>query len=127
MSASKTKAPATNLQTIEPTWTLARWGIDIIRKLLAAQENLQYLVVVVEYFTKWIEAKPVTNISSFIMKKFLWQNIIYRFGVLRHITVDNGTQFDSQNFREYCESLGIQLCFASVKHPQSNGVVERAN
>jgi hypothetical protein len=80
----------------------------------------------VEYFTKWIEAKPVTNISSSTMKKFLWQNIICRL-VPRHITVDNGTQFDTQNFRDYCESLEIQLCFASVKHPQSNCAVERAN
>jgi transposase InsO family protein len=61
------------------------------------------------------------------MKNFFWQNIICRFRVPRHITVDNRTQFDSQNFREYCESLGIQLCFASVKHPQLNGAVERAN
>jgi hypothetical protein len=127
MSASKTKAPTTNLRTIEPTWPLARWGIDIIEKLSAAQGNLQYAVVAVEYFTKWIKAKPVTNMLSFTMKKFLWQNIICCFRVLRHITVDNGTQFDSQNFREYYESLGIQLCFASVKHPQSNGAVERAN
>jgi IS30 family transposase len=124
MSTSKVKAPATNLQTIEPTWPLARWGIDIIGKLPTTQGNLQYAVVAVEYFTKWIKAKPMTNMSSFTMKKFLWQNIIYRFRVSRHITVDNGTQFDSQNFREYCESLGIQLCFASVKHPQSNGAVE---
>jgi IS30 family transposase len=124
MSANKTKAPATNLQTIEPTRPLARWGIYIIEKLPAAQENLQYAVGAVEYFTKWIEAKPVTNMSSFTMKKFLWQNIICRFGVPRHITVDNGTQFDSQNFIEYCENLGIQLYFASVKHPQSNGAVE---
>jgi transposase InsO family protein len=65
--------------------------------------------------------------SSFTMKKFIWQNIICCFGVPRHITVDNRTQFDSQNFREYCGSLGIQLCFASVKHPQSNVAVERAN
>jgi IS30 family transposase len=127
MSASKVKAPVINLQTIEPTWPLARWRIDIIGKLPTAQGNLQYAVVTVEYFTKWIETKLVTNMSSFTMKKFLWQNIICRFGVLRHITVDNGTQFDSQNFREYCESLGIQLCFASVKQPRSNGVVERAN
>jgi IS30 family transposase len=111
MSASKVKALATNLQTIEPTGPLARWGIDIIGKLSTAQGNLQYVVVAVEYFTKWIEAKPV------IMKKFLWQNIICHFRVPRHITVDNGTQFDSQNFREYYESLGIQLWFASVKHP----------
>jgi IS30 family transposase len=115
MSASKTKAPAINLQTIEPTWPLARWGIDIIGKLPVAQENLQYAVVAVEYFTKWIEAKAVTNMSSSTMKKFLWQNIMCRFGVPRHITVDNGTQFDSQNFRNYYENLGIQLYFISVK------------
>ena len=57
MSASKIRAPATNLQTIEPTWPLARWGIDIIGKLPLAQGNFQYAVVAVEYFTKWIEAK----------------------------------------------------------------------
>ena len=45
----------------------------------------------------------------------------------RHITVDNGTQFDSQDFRKYCQNMGIQLCFASLRHPQSNGAVERAN
>jgi hypothetical protein len=127
MSASKAKAPATNLQIIEPTWPLARGRIDIIGKLPAAQGNLQYAVVAVEYFTKWIDAKPVINMSSFTMKKFLWQNIICRFRVPRQITVDNRTQFDSQNFREYCESLGIQLCFISVKQSQSNGAIERAN
>jgi hypothetical protein len=86
------------LQTIKPTWPLARWGIDIIGKLPIAQGNYQYAIVAVEYFTKWIEAKPITNISSYI-EKFLGQNIICRFGVPRHITVDNGTQFDSEDFR----------------------------
>jgi len=127
MSVSKIIAPATSIQTIEPTWPLARWGINIIGKLPLAQGNFQYAVVAVEYFTKWIKAKPVTNMSSFIMKTFLWQNIICRFGVPRHITVDNGTQFDSQDFRNYCQNMGIQLCFALVRHPQSNGAVERAN
>ena len=61
------------------------------------------------------------------MKKFLWQNIICRFGVPRHITGDNGTQFDSQDFRNYYQNMGIQLCFTSVRPPQSNGVVERVN
>ena len=88
---SKIRAPATNLQIMEPTWPLARWGIDIIGKLPLAQGNYQYAVIVVEYFTKWIEVKLITNMSSFTMKKFLWQNIICGFGVPRHITVDNGT------------------------------------
>ena len=76
MFASKIRAPSTNLQTIEPTWPLARWKIDIIGKLPLAQGNFPYAVVAVEYFTKWIEAKLVTNMSSFTMKKFLWQNIM---------------------------------------------------
>ena len=71
MSASKIRAPATNLQTIEPTWPFARWGIDIIGKLPLAQGNFQYAVVAVEYFTKWIEAKLVTNMSSFTMNFFM--------------------------------------------------------
>jgi transposase InsO family protein len=65
--------------------------------------------------------------SSTTMWKFLWQNIICHFGVPRQITVDNGTQFDSEDFRTFYHSVGIQLCFASVRHPKSNGAGEREN
>jgi transposase InsO family protein len=47
--------------------------------------------------------------------------------VPKELTVDNGKQFDCQDFREYCRSIGTKLCFASIYHPQSNGAVERAN
>ncbi len=43
------------------------------------------------------------------------------------ITVDNGTQFDSEAFREFCDRIGTKIHFASVRHPESNGLVERAN
>jgi hypothetical protein len=49
------------------------------------------------------------------------------FGVPNQIITDNGTQFKSQHFQEYCKDIGIQLCFTSVAHPRSNGQVERAN
>ena len=81
----------------------------------------------VEYFTKWIEAKPLINITSETIRKFFWQNIICRFKVPQEITIDNGKQFDSQLFREFCYSVGTKAIFASVYHPQSNGAVERAN
>ena len=81
----------------------------------------------VEYFTKWIEAKPLVTITSEFVRKFFWQNIISRFGVPGQLTVDNGKQFDSQHFREFCHSVGTKLLFASIYHPQSNGAVERAN
>jgi hypothetical protein len=55
------------------------------------------------------------------------RSIVCRFGVPNRVITDNGTQFTSQYFQEYCEDMGIQLCFASVAHPRSNGQVERAN
>jgi transposase InsO family protein len=81
----------------------------------------------VDYFTKWVEAKPLANIKAPTIQKFFWQNIICRFGVPRELTVDNGKQFDCYTFKEYCKSLGTHAKFSSVYHPQSNGAVERAN
>jgi hypothetical protein len=60
-------------------------------------------------------------------QKFFWQNIVCRFGVPSELTVDNGKQFDSQDFRDFCFSIGTKPVFASVYHQQSNSVVERAN
>jgi len=50
----------------------------------------KFVVVAIYYFTRWIEAKPLATITSEAVKKFFWQNIIYRFEVPRTLTVDNG-------------------------------------
>jgi hypothetical protein len=92
-----------------------------------AQGNLKFTFVVVEYFTKWIESRAVSIITSKTAHKFFWQNISCRFGVPSELIVDNGKQFDSQDFRDFCFSIGTKPVFASVYHPQSNGIVERAN
>jgi transposase InsO family protein len=74
-----------------------------------------------------VEAEALANITAPTIQKFFWQNIICRFGVPRELTVDNGKQFDGYSFKEYCKTLGTHAKFSSVYHPQSNGVVERAN
>ena len=96
-----------------PTTTFTRWN--------------KFVVVAIEYFTRWIEAKPLATITSETVKKFFWQNIICRFGVPRTLTVDNGKQFDSDKFKEFCQSIGTKIAFASVYHLESNGAMERAN
>ena len=68
----------------------------------------------------------MVNITKKSAVAFL-KSIVCRFGVLNRIIADNGTQFKSRLFQEYCEDIGIQLYFASVAHPRSNGQVERAN
>ncbi|GKF18583.1 reverse transcriptase domain-containing protein, partial [Tanacetum coccineum] len=80
-----------------------------------------------DYFTKWIEAKPVATITGNQVKKFVWENIVCRFGLPGEIISDNGKQFRDNPFKDWCEKLCIQQHFASVKHPQTNGLVERAN
>ena len=72
--------------------------MDLVGPLPTAQGNYKFAVVAVEYFTKWVEAKLLVNITSEAIRKFFWQNIICRFGVPKELTVDNGKQFDSQNF-----------------------------
>jgi hypothetical protein len=49
----------------------------------------KFAIVAVEYFTRWIEARPLATIMSETVKKFFWQNIIYRFGVPQSLIVDN--------------------------------------
>jgi hypothetical protein len=68
----------------------------------------------------------VVNITQGATVAFL-KSIVCRFGVPNHVIMDNGTQFKSQLFQEYCEGIGTQLCFASMAHPRSNGQDERAN
>lgn len=72
---------------------MQKWGIDIVRQLSTAQGNYKYAIVTLEYFSKWIEVKPVANITVPTIKKFLWQNIICRFGVPREIVQDNAKNF----------------------------------
>jgi BRCT domain type II-containing protein len=88
-------------QLIKPTWPLQRWGLDLLGPLPRAQGNLKYVVVAVEYFSKWIEAKPLAIITSVTVQKFFWQNIVCRFGMPKAITVDNGTQFDVKAFKNF--------------------------
>jgi ribonuclease HI len=121
------KQPSSLTQLIQPTWPLQRWGLDLLGPLPPAQGNLRYVVVAVEYFSKWIEVKPLATITSVTVQKFFWQNIVCRFGVPKAITVDNGTHFDAKAFKEFCDQIGMKIHFASVRHLESNGLVERAN
>src|SRR5688500_659336 len=58
------KQPSSLTQLIQPTWPLQRWGLDLLGPLPPAQGNLRYVVVAVEYFSKWIEEKPLATITS---------------------------------------------------------------
>jgi transposase InsO family protein len=95
----------------------------LLGPLPPAQGNLKYVVVPVEYFSKWIEAKSLATITSATVQKFFWRNIVCRFGVPKAITVDNGAQFGAKTFKDFCVQIGTKIHFALVRHPESNGLV----
>jgi ribonuclease HI len=66
------KQPSSLTQLIQPTWPLQRWDLDLLGPLPPAQGNLKYVVVAVEYFSKWIEAKPLATITSATVQIFFW-------------------------------------------------------
>jgi transposase InsO family protein len=84
------------------------------------------MLVAVDKFTKCVEAAPVTTQDSTTAINFI-KSIVFRFGVPHNIITDNGTNFTSKEFKNYCECMGIKLKFASVAHPKTNGKVEKAN
>jgi hypothetical protein len=121
------RAPMQLSQLIAPSRPLQRWGIDIVGKLTLAQGNYTFTIIAVEYITKCVKVKPVTNITSATIQKFFWQNIICRYGVPQQITIDNAKYADSVMFKDFCHLVRTKVSFAYVYHPQSNGAVERAN
>ena len=69
--------------------------------------NKKYLLVGIDYFTKWVEAESLANIKDVDAKRFVLKNIVARFGVPYVLFSDNGLQFDSKMFRRYCGKLEI--------------------
>jgi hypothetical protein len=124
--AKQIHTPAQALQMIPPSWPFAVWRVDILGPFPRAFGGYRFLFVAIDKFTKWPEATLVVSITQGAAVAFL-KSIVCRFGVPSRIITNNGTQFTSRLFQEYCEGIGTQLCFASVAHPRSNSQVERAN
>ncbi|GJU17356.1 retrovirus-related pol polyprotein from transposon TNT 1-94 [Tanacetum coccineum] len=119
--------PQQPLTPITAPWPFYKWGIDIAGPFPEGPGKVKFLIVAMDYFTKWIKAKAVSTITGNQVKKFVWDNIVCRFGLPGEIVSDNGKQFSDNPFKDWCEKLNITQRFASVRHMQSNRLVERAN
>ena len=80
-----------------------------------------------DYFIKWAEAKTLANIRDVDVKKFVWRNIVIRFGVPKSLVSDNGLQFNSKAFCKFCSDFGIKNRYSTPTYLQSNGQVEANN
>ena len=108
-------------------WPFSQWGIDIVGPLPTALAQKKLLLVATDYFSKWIEAESFASIKDKDVTQFIWKNIVYRFGIPRSIVLDNGPQFDSRAYRNFCKKLKIKNLYSTLWYPQSNGQEEASN
>ena len=101
--------PGGILNPLSNPWPFVQWGLDIVGPFPKAVGNKKYLLVDTDYFTKWVKAKPLANIRDVDAKRFVWKNIVTRFGIPHVLISDNGLQFDSKMFRKYCGELGLLI------------------
>uniref|UniRef100_A0A2N9HBH6 RNA-directed DNA polymerase n=1 Tax=Fagus sylvatica TaxID=28930 RepID=A0A2N9HBH6_FAGSY len=120
-------SPPETLTPMTAPWPFAQWGLDIMGPLPVGRRQLKFLVVGIDYFTKWVEAEPLATITEKNIRAFVWKAIICRFGIPKAFISDNGRQFDNSPFREFCAELGIHNHYSSPGHPQANGQVEVTN
>ncbi|KAJ9553497.1 hypothetical protein OSB04_017542, partial [Centaurea solstitialis] len=119
--------PSEPLHSVLIPWPFMRWGMDIVGKLPPAPGQKVYLLVLTDYFSKWIEAAAFSQVRDKEVISFIQTNIIYRFGVPSEIMCDNGSQFISERTRKFCDERGIRLITSTPRYPQSNGLAESSN
>ena len=125
--ASISKAHPEKLTIMTSPCPFAVWQINLIGQLPKARGSIQYAVIVIDYFTKWVEDKALTSITPAKIKEFVYKNIISRYGVPHTMVSDKDNQFNYNEFKEFRNNLKIKKVFSSVARPQANRQVEVIN
>ena len=102
------------------------WGLDLVGPLQREPESYTHLLVTVDKFAKWIEARSISTIKSEQAVLF-FLDIIRRFGVPNSIIMNNDTQFSRKKVLQFYDKYHIHVDWATVAHPLMNGQVKRAN
>lgn len=113
--------PQADLILIREAWSFTQWGINLVGPFPTALGLFRFLLVAIDYFTKWVEAEPLVIVRRNRILKFVWKNIVWCYGVPIQIVSQNSTQFANDPLMPWCEELEIQQSFTSVAHSQVNG------
>jgi len=126
--ADKVHVPPSMLNVISSPWPFSMWGIDMIGQIEPKASNgHRFILVAIDYFTKWVEAASYANVTKQVVVRFIKNNIICRYGVPNKIITDNGTNLNNKMMEELCEDFKIEHHNSSRYRPQMNGAVEAAN
>ncbi|RVW62643.1 Retrovirus-related Pol polyprotein from transposon 412 [Vitis vinifera] len=119
--------PPSELHALTSPWPFSVWGVDIIGKISPkSSSGHEYILIAIDYFTKWVEAASYARLTAARVAKFIRSHIIYRYGVPHELIYDRGVHFKSE-VDTFIQEYGIQHHRSSAYRRQTNGVVEAAN
>ncbi|GBN01692.1 Retrovirus-related Pol polyprotein from transposon 412 [Araneus ventricosus] len=104
-----------------------RMALDILGPFPVTAKGNRYILVLMDYFTKWTETIPIPDQEASIVAEELIRSWISGYGMPMILHSDQGTNFNSALFTELCKLLGILKTRTTALHPESDGMVERFN
>ncbi|XP_039686891.1 uncharacterized protein [Medicago truncatula] len=120
--ADKIHMPPTTLNLLSSPWPFSMWGIDMIGRIEPKASNgHRFILVAIDYFTKWVEAASYANVTKQVVVKFIKNHIICRYGIPNRIITDNGTNLNNKMMKELCDDFKIEHHNSSPYRPQMNG------
>ncbi|GAU31019.1 hypothetical protein TSUD_214550 [Trifolium subterraneum] len=126
--ADKMHLPPTSLNVLSSPWPFSMWGIDMIGRIEPKASNgHRFILVAIDYFTKWVEAAFYANVTKQVVVRFIKNHIICRYGVPNKIITDNGTNLNNKMMKDLCDEFKIEHHNSSPYRTQMNGAVEAAN
>jgi hypothetical protein len=102
------KNPPEKLSPITSPWPFTKWGVDINGPMPQGKGRRKFLLVAVDYFTKWAKVEALATITTDNVTIFLWSSVICQFDIPHAFVTDNGKQFDCGPFRKWCAELQIR-------------------
>ncbi|GLU07027.1 hypothetical protein SLE2022_240070 [Rubroshorea leprosula] len=122
------RVPASELHPIVKPWPFRGWAIDLIGKVYPpSTRGHSFIIVATDYFTKWVEAKPMKKVDQTDIIKFLKEEIIHRFGLPETVTSDQGTVFVGAQVGAFAKEMGFRLLTSTPHYAQANGQAEASN
>ena len=122
------RVPPHELNAMSSPWPFVAWVMDAIGPIEpAASTGHRFILVAINYFTKWVESTSYMSVTKKVVADFVRNNLICRFGVPESITIDNCANLNSHLMRHICEQFKITHRNSTAYSPQMNGTVEAAN
>eukprot|EP00253_Pinus_taeda_P022918 PITA_22918 len=123
----KMHAPPAPLHLVVTVGPFAKWGIDYMTYNPRLARGHGYIIIAVDYFTKWAKAMPTLSEDGHTVAQFLFNHVISRFGVPEAIVTDHGKHFRNHMMTELTTQLGLRHDSSTPYYPQANGQVEAVN